>query len=86
MSQLQQLESKSQSNNRITSSHASNPTAPELSAPSGDETLRTKEESEFVINTRDLCTERNIPFEKIKNARDFHINNKNDYKNKRKTY
>jgi len=76
ISQLQQLasKSKSKSNNRIILSYTSNPTVPttsELSAPLEDEILRTKEESEFLKNTKDLCKERNIPFEKINNARDL---------------
>jgi len=58
------------SNDKIILSYSGDPTVPTALSSEG-EILRTEEEEEFMKNTKNLCKERNIPFEKIKNARDL---------------
>jgi len=52
-------------------SYSSSPTILPTLKTSEDEILRTEEEEEFLQQSKHLCKERNIPFEKIKNSRDI---------------
>ncbi len=46
-------------------------TSVSLSSSSQSTTSSTKEEGEFKIRTKQLCAERNLPLQKVKNARDL---------------